>query len=83
MDAFIDRLDPDMCVVTAAADGDRAGRLDRADGADLHRHRLLDDFPDGDRNRSPAAAAAATSSTAAGRRSRSFGAPGTGYGRKG
>ncbi|MET7733508.1 flavin reductase family protein [Streptomyces sp. NPDC005402] len=27
MDAFIDRLDPDMCVVTAAADGDRAGCL--------------------------------------------------------
>ncbi|WP_053849937.1 flavin reductase family protein [Streptomyces sp. NRRL B-24085] len=27
MDVFIDRLDPDMCVVTAAADGDRAGCL--------------------------------------------------------
>lgn len=27
MDAFIDRLDPDMCVVTAAVDGDRAGCL--------------------------------------------------------
>jgi flavin reductase (DIM6/NTAB) family NADH-FMN oxidoreductase RutF len=27
MDAFIDRLDPDMCVVTAATDGDRAGCL--------------------------------------------------------
>ncbi|NEB03606.1 flavin reductase family protein [Streptomyces sp. SID13726] len=27
MDAFIDRLDPDMCVVTATADGDRAGCL--------------------------------------------------------
>ncbi|WP_141208392.1 flavin reductase family protein [Streptomyces griseorubiginosus] len=27
MDAFIDRLDPDMCVVTAASDGDRAGCL--------------------------------------------------------
>ncbi|WP_328752528.1 flavin reductase family protein [Streptomyces sp. NBC_00285] len=28
MDAFLDRLDPDMCVVTAAsADGDRAGCL--------------------------------------------------------
>src|SRR4051812_8759083 len=27
MDAFIDRLDPEMCVVTAATDGDRAGCL--------------------------------------------------------
>ncbi|MEU9170434.1 flavin reductase family protein [Streptomyces sp. NPDC048420] len=27
MDAFIDRLDPDMCVVTATADGERAGCL--------------------------------------------------------
>ncbi|MEU0941555.1 flavin reductase family protein [Streptomyces canus] len=27
MDVFIDRLDPDMCVVTAAAGGDRAGCL--------------------------------------------------------
>lgn len=27
MDAFVDRLDPDMCVVTAAAGGERAGCL--------------------------------------------------------
>ncbi len=27
MDVFLDRLDPDMCVVTAAADGERAGCL--------------------------------------------------------
>ncbi|MDH6565840.1 flavin reductase (DIM6/NTAB) family NADH-FMN oxidoreductase RutF [Streptomyces sp. SAI-117] len=27
MDVFIDRLDPDMCVVTAAAGGERAGCL--------------------------------------------------------
>ncbi|MFD5079912.1 flavin reductase family protein [Streptomyces sp. NPDC058371] len=27
MDAFVDRLNPDMCVVTATADGDRAGCL--------------------------------------------------------
>ncbi|MEU0072776.1 flavin reductase family protein [Streptomyces sp. NPDC006332] len=27
MDAFIDRLNPDMCVVTATADGERAGCL--------------------------------------------------------
>jgi flavin reductase (DIM6/NTAB) family NADH-FMN oxidoreductase RutF len=27
MDAFLDRLDPDMCVVTAAAGGERAGCL--------------------------------------------------------
>lgn len=27
LDGFFDRLDPDMCVVTAAADGERAGCL--------------------------------------------------------
>ncbi|MFE1043655.1 flavin reductase family protein, partial [Streptomyces sp. NPDC058832] len=27
MDVFVDRLDPDMCVVTAAAGGERAGCL--------------------------------------------------------
>lgn len=27
MDVFLDRLDPDMCVVTAAVDGERAGCL--------------------------------------------------------